>query len=101
MEQVELLARLQQGDLPFDRENIEAVNQALLLSSGHRVSLYGKTGTGTMDGQDINGWFVGFLEGDQGTYIFATNIQGDSLANGINAGDITLNILKNLQLLTD
>lgn len=58
----------------------------------HR-SLYGKTGTGRVNGKDVNGWFVGYIESDNNTYYFATNIQAPSNATGSQATEITETIL--------
>ena len=37
----------------FDSENIDAVKDAIHLSSHDGATLYGKTGTGRIDGQDV------------------------------------------------
>lgn len=94
VEQAELLTRLYQGTLPFKPDHIKAVKDSLYLSSSQGVSLYGKTGTGTINGKNRNGWFIGFAESGEETYIFATNILNDHSANGPAAAAITLNILK-------
>jgi len=95
VEQVELLSRLCQGSLPFQSDHIKAVKDSLFLTSSHGVSLYGKTGTGNINGQDVNGWFIGFTQSQDETYVFSTNIQSDQSANGRTAAAITLDILKN------
>jgi bla regulator protein BlaR1 len=46
-----------------------------------------------VDGENVNGWFIGFVENGEETYVFATNIQGGAQANGSTAGKITLDIL--------
>lgn len=95
VEQVELLARFCLGDLPFGQENLNAVKDSLFVSSSGGSTLYGKTGTGNVEGQNVNGWFVGFVESPEETYIFATNIQDQTSANGSTAAKITLDILDN------
>ncbi|WP_394525292.1 BlaR1 family beta-lactam sensor/signal transducer [Lacrimispora sp. JR3] len=95
VEQVELLARFCLGGLPFAAENIKAVKDSLLVSSSGGSMLYGKTGTGNIDGNYVNGWFVGFVEAREETYVFATNIQDKTSANGSTAAKITLDILDN------
>ena len=57
-------------------------------------SLYGKTGTGTVDGKNTNGWFIGFVESVHGPYSFAVHISGEDGATGAKAGEIALDILK-------
>lgn len=46
-----------------------------------------KTGTGRVNGQDINGWFIGFIESQNNTYFFSTNIQSEQRATGSKASD--------------
>ena len=93
IEQVELLQNFYQNNFHFDRKNIQAVKNALLLSTTSSGSLYGKTGTGRVNGKDVNGWFVGYIESDNNTYYFATNIQAPSNATGSQATEITEAIL--------
>ena len=98
IEQVELLTKLHNNSFEFSPENINAVKDAILLSSSDAGTLYGKTGTGRVDGQDVNGWFVGFVETADNTYFFATNIGADSNATGSNATEITMSILSDMNI---
>lgn len=96
IEQVELLQDFYQNNFHFDSKNIQAVKKALLLSSTSSGSLYGKTGTGRVNGKDVNGWFIGYIETSNNTYYFATNIQSSSGATGSQATEITKSVLSNL-----
>lgn len=98
IEQVELLTRLQNQNLGFTVENVNAVKDAIHISSSSFGDFYGKTGTGRVNGQDINGWFIGFIENTDNTYFFATNIQNEQHATGSKASDITLSILSDLNI---
>ena len=98
VEQVELLVGLQNNSFGFAPENICAVKDALHLFSSDDAIYYGKTGTGRVDGQDVNGWFVGFIETPDTTYYFATNIQADSNATGSTASEITMSILSDMAI---
>ena len=93
IEQIELLQNLYENKWNFSRESIEAVKQAMLLSSDHGVRLYGKTGTGRINEKDINGWFIGFLETESDVYFFAANLQGEDGASGSAAAEIVLKVL--------
>ena len=95
---MELLIRLQNNSFGFAPENICAVKDALRLFSSDDAIYYGKTGTGRVDGQDVNGWFVGFIETPDTTYYFATNIQADSKATGSTASEITMSILSDMAI---
>ena len=99
IEQVELLTGLYENSFDFDSENIDAVKDAIHLSSHDGATLYGKTGTGRIDGQDVNGWFVGFIETGGQTYFFAANIGADENATGSRAAEITMEILKDINII--
>lgn len=99
LEQVEFLRKFYRYELPFSRRNIDIVKQTIKLAEEGQGTLYGKTGTGIVNGKNINGWFVGYVERSDGTYIFATNIQGKDRADGANARKITLSILKGFHIL--
>lgn len=98
IEQVELLAKLQNNSFGFAPENINAVKDAICLSSSDAGTFYGKTGTGRVDGQDVNGWFIGYIKTADNTYFFATNIGADSDATGGNATEITMSILSDMNI---
>ena len=98
VEQVELLTQLQSNGFGFAPENINAVKDAICLSTSAARTLYGKTGTGRVDGQDVNGWFIGFVEASDHTYFFATNIGANDGATGSNASKITLSILSDINI---
>ena len=98
IEQVELLTKLQNNSFGFAPENINAVKDAICLSSSDAGTFYGKTGTGRVDGQDVNGWFIGYIETVDNTYFFATNIGADSDATGGNATEITMSILSDMNI---
>lgn len=98
VEQVELLRQFYDNDFGFSPENIQAVKEAICLSSSPSFTLYGKTGTGRVDGQDINGWFVGYAECGGDTYFFAANLQGDCDATGKRAAEICLSLLESLHI---
>ena len=98
VEQVELLTKLQNNSFGFAPENINAVKDSICISSSDAGSFYGKTGTGRVDGQDVNGWFIGYIETADNTYFFATNIGADSDATGGNATEITMSILSDMNI---
>ncbi|MCD7908452.1 MAG: BlaR1 family beta-lactam sensor/signal transducer [Clostridium sp.] len=96
VEQVELMTRLEAETLPFDPGQLRAVKDALFLSESGGLSLWGKTGTGTVEHRDVNGWFVGYARSAENTWVFAVNILGKDGANGAAAGRIALRILEGL-----
>lgn len=98
IEQVELLTKLYNNNFVFSPENINIVKDSIRLSSSNTRTFYGKTGTGRVDGQDVNGWFIGFIETEDNTYFFATNIGADRDAAGSNATEITISILSGMNI---
>ena len=87
LQQVDFLHRLCQNDLPASIENQQALQDALFLHSSPYGALYGKTGTGNWEGQDREGWFVGWIATDSGPACFSIHIKGVG-ANGQTAYQI-------------
>ncbi len=101
VEQVKLLTSLHNNRFDFAPENINAIKNSICLFSSENFlsegkNFYGKTGTGRVDDQDVNGWFVGLLETTGNTYFFATNIQAAENATGSKASEISLSILSHM-----
>ncbi|MBK9171345.1 MAG: class D beta-lactamase [Bryobacterales bacterium] len=74
-EQVEFLARLYRGDLPFSAAAMAAVKDIM---AGERTSgpvIRAKTGWAVPPGQDQAGWWVGWVERPSGVTIFATRLE--------------------------
>lgn len=98
IEQVELLRKLSENSLGFGAQNVNAVKDSILLSSSKAGNLYGKTGTGCIDGMDVNGWFVGYVEAPDNTWFFAANIAANDDASGSSAAEITRHILSEMDI---
>ena len=99
VEQVELLEKFRTNRYGCTPENIRAVKDTLRISASGAGTLYGKTGTGQIDGENINGWFIGFIEKPDRTCYFAVNIRGTSGAAGSKAAEIARSVLSELHLL--
>ena len=98
IEQVELLKKFNTNGFHLHSQNVLSVKNAIKIVGTSDGTFYGKTGTGCIDGQDINGWFIGYIETSDNIYYFATNIQSDSNATGKKAFEITSDILKKLHI---
>lgn len=96
IEQVILLSDLLQNKWDFKEQNVNAIKESLFISETPLGRLYGKTGTGQVNGQNANGWFVGFVENENQTYCFATNLQDSEDASGKKASEITVEILNQI-----
>ena len=77
-------------------ENIQAIKNSLFVSDISIGRLYGKTGTGVVNGQNSNGWFIGFIEHGERVYCFATNLQNADNATGSTATEIAIEILNSI-----
>ena len=89
VEQIDTLKAFYINEYGFKDENVEAVKEAIEISDG----FYGKTGTGKVNGHEINGWFIGFAEDCDNVYFYALNIQGEDNASGSKAAEIAVEIL--------
>lgn len=94
VEQVQLLKDLYTNQFGFKEKNIQTVKEAIKLEEKNDEILSGKTGTGNVNGNEKNGWFIGYVENRENTYFFATNIQNEENASGKKAAEITLSILR-------
>ncbi len=94
IEQVQLLYRLDENKFAFKKENIQAIKKSILIDRQRHGQLFGKTGTGMVNGKNINGWFIGFIHKGKQRYYFAINIQNkDGEAEGSKAVNIARQIL--------
>ncbi len=98
IEQVEMLNKLYYNQFGFSPENIKAVKDSICLYSTDDGTLSGKTGTEEINGRNTSGWFIGYIEQNNHTYFFATNIQSEKLASGPLATEITFSILSDLKI---
>ncbi|MFD2655585.1 BlaR1 family beta-lactam sensor/signal transducer [Gracilibacillus thailandensis] len=94
IEQVQTLKDFYTNQFGFNEKNVELIKDAIKLEMKDNVTLYGKTGTGTVNDKNVNGWFIGYVETKSNTYFFATNIENDHHAQGSIAADITKSILE-------
>lgn len=92
-EEAAFMEQLLEEELPFDRSVMKTVKRMMILDEGDDYTLYGKTGTRLSD-MGL-GWFVGFLQKDGRSYVFACNVAG----SGSKAKTITLDILRKYKLL--
>lgn len=106
IEQVQLLHSFYYNQFGFDQNNIDAIKDMLVIANTDDLVFSGKTGTGTNTKGITNvstrcGWFIGYLETPDNTYIFATNIQDQEEASGSKALEITTSILTDFYLNND
>ncbi len=75
IEQIIFLKKLINENLPFEKRNMEIVKNILMVDSTANYKMYAKTGwTARINEPDQIGWYVGFVEKENETWIFALNI---------------------------
>lgn len=97
-QQIEFLQRLQQSNLPFSERTIDLVQDIMVLEQTPQYTLRGKTGWATGLDPDV-GWFVGYLEQNDNTYFFATNIDMSTPDDAAKRIELTRRCLNDLDLL--
>lgn len=95
LEQANFIEKLYKEELPFDKPVMKTVKRMMIQEEGDHYTLYGKTGTRLSD--MALGWYVGFINVDNHSYVFITNVDD----SGTKAKNITLNILKKYNLMTE
>ena len=75
-EQVDFLRKLCLDQLPFSRQNVDELRDIMLDEQSGGYALYGKTG---WTGAALHtGWYVGFVEVADATWVFALNLEMDA-----------------------
>lgn len=77
VEQIDLLRRLHRETLPFDVSHQRLVKELILIETGPRHVLHGKTGW-AFDVEPQLGWFIGWVDTADGAVFFALNIDMNS-----------------------
>lgn len=101
-EQVEFLKKLYNKKLSgFSDRSQEIVKEIMLYESTEKYKLYGKTGGGDCWEDKLIGLYVGFLETDSNTYVFAMNMLVKEFNDFDNNKRIefTKDILKHLRII--
>lgn len=77
-EQVELLARLYRGDLPFSERSMATVKAIMALEPPATPLIRAKTGWAVLPERANVGWWVGWVDGPDGAHVFATALEAES-----------------------
>lgn len=80
MEQVALLEQVYRRTLPFGVDSYEVLRDVMLAERTDRYRLYAKTGWAARMNPQI-GWYVGYVETADDTWVFATNVDMRSEAD--------------------
>ncbi|HID1389669.1 TPA: beta-lactam sensor/signal transducer BlaR1 [Staphylococcus aureus] len=100
LEQVIVLKNMMEQNSYFSKNEKKQLSSSLLIRKNENYELYGKTGTGIVNGKYNNGWFVGYVITNHDKYYFATHLS-DGNPSGKNAELISEKILKGMGVLND
>ncbi|HCZ9862137.1 TPA: beta-lactam sensor/signal transducer BlaR1 [Staphylococcus aureus] len=98
LEQVIVLKNMMEQNNHFSKNEKKQLSSSLLIRKNENYELYGKTGTGIVNGKYNNGWFVGYVITNHDKYYFSTHLS-DEKASGENAKLINEKILKEMGVL--
>jgi beta-lactamase class D len=73
-EQIDFLKRFYQSQLPISKNTESIMKRMMVIEQRNNYTLSGKTGWSTRNNSN-NGWFVGYIEVQNKTYYFATNVE--------------------------
>ncbi|MED3552687.1 class D beta-lactamase [Cytobacillus praedii] len=95
LEQADFMEDLVEEELPFNEKNQKTVKRMMIQDEQDSFTLHGKTGTRLSD-MGL-GWYVGFVENDKETWVFAVNIDG----SGTEAKNIAVEVLKEKEIIRE
>lgn len=105
-QEIQFLFRLLKNQLPVNKNAIDQTKQNMYLTtSPNGWKLYGKTGSSNFDNtKRPTGWFVGYTQKGDETYLFVLNFTDRAMpkkpyAGGLKAKQIAQTILKKMQVL--
>ncbi|HGO2605159.1 TPA: beta-lactam sensor/signal transducer BlaR1 [Staphylococcus aureus] len=98
LEQVIVLKNMMEQNNHFSKNEKKQLSSSLLIRKNENYELYGKTGTGIVNGKYNNGWFIGYVITNHDKYYFSTHLS-DEKASGENAKLINEKILKEMGVL--
>ena len=75
-EQVDFLARMRQGELPFSPATVAAVMYMMVVETTPEYTVRGKTGWAILNAKENIGWWVGIVERESCAHVFATVLEG-------------------------
>jgi beta-lactamase class D len=84
-EQIDLLVRLERGDLPFSADVMSVVRDIMVVEQSPTHIIRAKTGWARFDDGRQVGWWVGWVERGNERYFFASALESDRGRDGFGA----------------
>ena len=102
-QQIELLVRLYNNDLPFSSDTMSAVRDMMLVEQTPQYTLRAKTGWATLDNGENTGWWVGWVEKGQEVFVFACVLQATNPDASFGPARLSVarNVLAQLGIITE
>ncbi len=96
-EQITFLRKLLDYSLPYRREHIDILKSIMLVEQATNYTLYAKTG---WTGAELHvGWYVGYIEKRDETWLFAMNMRMDRAEQAALRKDLTIQSLRALGII--
>jgi len=97
VEQITFLKKLVNNTLPYHREHIDTLKEIMLVEKNSDYTLFAKSG---WVGPPLStGWYVGYLETNDDTFVFAMNMVMDNVMHAPLRKELTMRSLKALKLI--
>ncbi|WP_273566135.1 class D beta-lactamase [Maribacter halichondriae] len=101
-QQIDFLNRFYKNELPIAPKTHAIMKKMMVIEKSQAYTLRGKTGWSIYKGNN-NGWFIGYVETEKGTYFFAANVEPKGKfqqATFVSARkDVVYNALKQLKII--
>ena len=101
-QQIDFLKRFYHSELPISKRTETIMKRMMVIEHNSIYKLSGKTGWSIKNGNN-NGWFIGYIETQNKTYFFASNIepkkQFDMAKFPMIRKDVTLKAFKQMKLI--
>jgi beta-lactamase class D len=98
IQQVDFITRLIKNELPFSGKTISMVKNIMIADQTEKYTLRAKTGWGIRMEHDI-GWYVGYIENERDTVIFAMNIDMNKKDDKYARINLTRDILQDISMI--
>ena len=96
-QQIDFLRRLKHDELPFQPGTMDVVKEIMVVDSGDNYLIRAKTGWAMTDTEEY-GWWVGWLENEDGNLYFALNLDISEDHHGRARKDIVYEVLQAMEL---
>lgn len=80
LEQIKFLQGVYHNTFNLKPSSLAALKEIMLVEETQDYKIYAKTGAGKLENKSMLGWYVGFVETEQGVHFFSANITAPTYA---------------------